>query len=198
MAPPLAPPMAAATAIEPPPEATADPIRAPAPAPATMPMRTFRCSSGIEAQLDKKNAAHTARMSPRIQPPRSKLVLVERDAKSAMPSLSKIAGKAKVSNCVQANLARNAHIYLRATRHARRKKLTDLKDFESPGLIGVFAPDNADDGHQRDFEVQRQAPIVNIPEIQLDPLSISATVLVCPRKPLTCAQPVMPGLTWWR
>ena len=118
MAPPVAPPTAAATAIEPPPVATADPIRAPAPAPATIPMRTFRCSSGMEAQLDRKNAAHTARMSPRIPPPRSKLVLVERDAKAALSSLSKIAGKAKVSNYVQVDLARHAHIYLHVTRHS--------------------------------------------------------------------------------
>jgi hypothetical protein len=75
----------------------------------------------MEAQLDKKNAAHTARMSPRIQPPRSKLVLVERDVKSAMASLSKIAGKAKVSNCAQADLARHAHIYLHVNRHLKGK-----------------------------------------------------------------------------
>src|SRR6187397_1026379 len=117
MSPSVARPTAAATAIESPPEATADSIRAPAPSPATIPIRTFRCSSGMEAQLDRKNAAHTARMSPRIQPPRSKQVLVERDTKAALSSLSKIAGKAKVSNRVQADSVRHAHIYLHATRH---------------------------------------------------------------------------------
>jgi len=41
---------------------------------------------------------------------------VERDAKAALSSLSKIAGKAKVSNRVQADLVRHAHIYLHANR----------------------------------------------------------------------------------
>jgi hypothetical protein len=116
MAPPV-PPTAAATAIEPPPVATRPDQGARSGSGDNTDEMTF-CSSGIEAQLDKKNASTYGQNKSPHTAPRSKLVLVERDAKSAMSSLSKIAGKAKVSNCVQADLVRHAHIYLRVTRHA--------------------------------------------------------------------------------
>ena len=76
---------------------------------------------------------------------------------------------------------------------AEGKKLTDLKDFENRGLIGVFAPDNTDDGHQRDLEVQRQAPVVDIPQIQLDPLFDIGNGIGLSAEAVD--QPVMPGLT---
>src|SRR5690348_9001318 len=70
MTPPVTPPIAAPAAIEPPPVATADPIRAPTPAPTPIPIRVFRCWSGIEPQPDKRAAAQTAIIAPRMSVPR--------------------------------------------------------------------------------------------------------------------------------
>ena len=49
-----------------------------------------------------------------------------------------------------------------------------------------------------DFDVEAERPIIDIPQIQLHRSAIFPRDRVSPRNPLTWAQPVIPGLMWWR
>ena len=64
--------------------------------------------------------------------------------------------------------------------------------------IRVVVAHDDEDGLEDDDEVEPQRPVAQVVEVVLDAAIILSRVSVSPRKPLTCAQPVMPGLTLWR
>ena len=64
--------------------------------------------------------------------------------------------------------------------------------------VDVFGIEDLDAGARDDPDVEQEAPVADVPEIMLDAAPHLVDLRRLAAKPLTCAQPVMPGLTCWR
>ena len=84
--------------------------------------------------------------------------------------------------------------FRRVPDHVRR--VVALRCHRGPAWsISVLALQHHRDGANQDREVERKAPVLDIPEIQFGARLDFSTVSVAPLAPWTWAHPVMPALT---
>ena len=67
-------------------------------------------------------------------------------------------------------------------------------------LIGVFlAPEHVGYCFYHDADVEQESPVLNIPQVSSYPaFHLGKFLWFLPDQPVTCAHPVIPGLTRWR
>ena len=70
--------------------------------------------------------------------------------------------------------------------------------FGATPSVDIAARPSGDRRAGDDPQVHAEGPMLDVVQVVLDAVVILRSVSVWPRNPLTCAQPVMPGLTRWR
>ncbi len=88
-----------------------------------------------------------------------------------------------------------------ATLHRRSRPGTfgGFSRLTTPALsMGVFARENDKYGPYHDGEVEQTLQLLMYQRSSSTRRRILSSVSVSPRAPETCAQPVIPDLTWWR